>query len=546
MKSRRSNTPEEPVGTTGEDGSEFTSLLSGDEASIEDASNATSEAEPEAGPTGRVSGWRRVFRGNRTLWIVAVVAVVSLAAGLLVQRFVISPSEAAANSEPPAPGLVTAPVEFGALSNDVTIRADIGYADALEVTLTAGGSEGAAIVTGKVPAAGDVINAKTVLMEITGRPVIVLPGELPAYRSLRIGMSGPDVLQLKEALAAVGIGAGDVKSNVFDQAVADGIGALYQAVGYTPPAGEEGATEAYRAAEDSVTAAQQAVTAAEAERNRAGAGPTQAEIAGANTEVAQAEAAYAQAKRDKMPNTDIAAAKAVLDQARANRDALYGDKDTSAEQSAVDAAYEGLTRAQQDLETARQAIQPFLPVQEVQFLANLPRRVDTVNVKRGSELSGAALTVSGANVRLAGAAAEADAKLVKVGAAGSFDLDDGTTIAAKVVSVEPGNAGERWSIALEPGAMTPEQMTLAQGANVRVSIPVGSTDGDVLSVPLAALTAGPGGESRVEVVDSDPREGADAETHLVEVETGLSADGFVEVTPKDGELAEGDLVVIGE
>jgi hypothetical protein len=76
---------------------------------------------------------------------------------------------------------------------------------------------------------------------------------------------------------------------------------------------------------------------------------------------------------------------------------------------------------------------------------------------------------------------------------------------------------------------------------VRVSIPVSSTGGAVLAVPLAALTAGPGGESRVEVM------GDDDSTALVEVETGLAAGGYVEVTGAGGAtLSEGDLVVIGQ
>jgi hypothetical protein len=71
-------------------------------------------------------------------------------------------------------------------------------------------------------------------------------------------------------------------------------------------------------------------------------------------------------------------------------------------------------------------------------------------------------------------------------------------------------------------------------------VPVSSTGGEVLAVPLAALTAGPGGEARVELVDGEDDDGT-----LLEVTTGLSADGFVEVTPVDGDLAEGDLVVVG-
>ena len=92
---------------------------------------------------------------------------------------------------------------------------------------------------------------------------------------------------------------------------------------------------------------------------------------------------------------------------------------------------------------------------------------------------------------------------------------------------------------------TPEQVTEVQGTNLRVRIAVGATEGEVLNVPLAALTAGPGGETRVEIVDGDPREGEQAETRLVVVETGLAAQGAVEVRPVEGELEAGDLVVVG-
>jgi multidrug efflux pump subunit AcrA (membrane-fusion protein) len=68
---------------------------------------------------------------------------------------------------------------------------------------------------------------------------------------------------------------------------------------------------------------------------------------------------------------------------------------------------------------------------------------------------------------------------------------------------------------------------------------VSSTAGEVLAVPLAALTAGPGGEARVEVLDGDTGT-------LVEVTTGLAADGFVEVSAVDGDLGAGDRVVVGQ
>src|SRR5690606_8424669 len=121
--------------------------------------------------------------------------------------------------------------------------------------------EGAAVVTGQVPEQGAELGALSVALEVAGRPLIVLPGELPAYRTLRIGVSGPDVLQLKQALGSLGIGAGDAASAVFDRATAEGIRQLYAQAGYPAPAPEEGAAEAVRSAEEGVRNAQSAVAA---------------------------------------------------------------------------------------------------------------------------------------------------------------------------------------------------------------------------------------------------------------------------------------------
>lgn len=106
--------------------------------------------------TSRVKGWRRVFRSNRGLWITAAIAVVALVGGLLLGRFVLSPADAASLADTPDAGLITIPVELGVLSNDVTIRGEVGYADSVEVTVGATSGEGAAIVTGAVPESGSI------------------------------------------------------------------------------------------------------------------------------------------------------------------------------------------------------------------------------------------------------------------------------------------------------------------------------------------------------------------------------------------------------
>lgn len=75
--------------------------------------------------------------------------------------------------------------------------------------------------------------------------------------------------------------------------------------------------------------------------------------------------------------------------------------------------------------------------------------------------------------------------------------------------------------------------------SLRVTIPISSTGGEVLAVPLAAVSAGADGRSRVEL------ERGDGETELVTVTTGLAADGFVEIDPVGADIDAGDRVVVG-
>lgn len=489
----------------------------------------------------------RVFNGNRALWIVAAIAVVSLVAGLLVGRFIVSPAEAAAHAEPPEPGLITVPVELGELSNDVTIRGEVGYADAADITLDTSSLPGPAIVTGRVPEAGAELGPLSIALEIAGRPVIVLPGDLPAYRTIRFGMAGPDVVQYKQAMAAVGIDAGDAASDVFDAAAAAAVVALYDRAGYPAPAAEEGSAEGVQAAAEGVAAAQQSLAAANEELARAGSGASAVMLREADNQVASAQrlldAARAAEEVDPLAVADLEDALAL---AKLRRAEVAAPPDTRGQQSAVSSARDQLAQAQQALARAREEAMPSLPSSEILFLGALPRRVDAVSAARGSILQGVAMTVSGATLELAGSAAEADAKLLEVGGEALFELPDGARHRAVIAQIEPGKtSGDRWSIGFTPDPLTPEQVQQLQGSNVRVSIPVGATQGEVLFVPLAAVTAGPGGESRVEVVDGDPRDGERAETRLVVVETGLAADGAVEVRPVEGDLDEGDLVVVG-
>ncbi len=511
-----------------------------DETDATDPGAANLDAgEPAA---DRQGVWRGILRRNRALWLTAAIAVVALVAGLLLGRFVVSP-DAAAGADTPEPGLVTVPVEFGPLSNDVTIRGEVGFADPVEVKLDTSGLSGPAVVTGQVPEVGAELGPLSIALEVAGRPVITLPGDLPAYRSLRFGVSGPDVVQFKNAMRAIGIDAGDPANDVFDEQAAGAVTALYAAAGYAAPDDDGAGDDAVRGAQEAVRSAEQGLTAARAELATARSGASAVAIREADNRINAARRELAAA--DPGDAVAVGAAQDALALAELERQQLDRAPDTSAQRGAVDSAAAQLEQAQQDLTRARHEALPSLPAGEVLYLTELPRRVDAVQAQRGSILSGSAMTVSGATVALTGSAAEADAALLTVGAEAGFELPDGTAHTATVTAVSPAADGEtRWSVTLEPAPLTPEQIGQLQGSNVRVVIAVGATAGDVLSVPAAALTAGPGGETRVQVVTGDPRD-PDAETRLVVVETGLSAGGAVEVRAESGELAEDDLVVVG-
>ncbi|MCU1406425.1 MAG: hypothetical protein JWQ43_2728 [Glaciihabitans sp.] len=492
-------------------------------------------------------GWGRLLRGNRVIWVMASVAVVALVAGLGLGHFIVSPSQAAADAEAPKPGLITVPVESRTLTNDVTIRGDATYADSVDVVLETGELGGPAVVTGQVPEVGSVFDAASIALEVTGRPVIVLPGDLPVYRTLRVGVAGPDVLQLKQALASIGIEPGNSESDVFDAATSAAIDALYDRVGYPAPSAGAESTSVSRSATEAVASGREALAQAQAALVSAQAGASLADRVEQENLVRTAQRALTSAQQlgvaAAIGDAEDAVALAIV-----RRDTVNTAKNTAEETAAVTAATQQLTNAEADLVTANEASMTYLPAAEVLYLPGLPRRVDEISVSRGSTISGAAMRVSGATLVISASAAEADSQLLTVGNTASLAMPDDSVIGATITSIAPATtagtetatASGRFTVMLTPDELTPEQLQSIQGNNVRVTIAVSSTDGDVLAVPLAALTAGAGGESRVEIAT-----GTGLESELVEVTTGLAAEGFVEVADVTGTLAAGSLVVVG-
>jgi hypothetical protein len=119
------------------------------------------------------------------------------------------------------------------------------------------------------------------------------------------------------------------------------------------------------------------------------------------------------------------------------------------------------------------------------------------------------------------------------------DLGIATEGVVRVVAPGPGTNGmDGFHVYVEISVAAPPPNLV--GASVRVTIPVKSSEGAVLAVPVSALTLAPDGSSRVQ-----RSTGRGDETEYIPVVPGLSAQGYVTVTTPDGELKKGDMVVVG-
>ncbi|MEU7582272.1 efflux RND transporter periplasmic adaptor subunit [Streptomyces sp. NPDC041068] len=180
-------------------------------------------------------------RRRRTVVILVAGAVILTGTGAAAGRLIKSPQQAAAEAGPPEPDVLTAPVERRVLKDTVVTRGLVRAQQTLDISTsgTGGGEASRSIVTRVKVKQDDKVAPGHVLVEVSGRPVFVLRGSLPAYRDLRPGMHGDDVAQLQKALADTGFGTGGDAPGRFGSGTARAVERLYASLGYDPSQGGE-------------------------------------------------------------------------------------------------------------------------------------------------------------------------------------------------------------------------------------------------------------------------------------------------------------------
>lgn len=482
------------------------------------------------------------------LVVVAVVAVLSAVLGWAAGQRIKSPAEVAAEREPPPPSLISVPVEQMVLSDDLVIRGTLRSADTTELPPPA--VDGSTIITRLPLEAGDPIEEGDVVAEVAGRPIFALQGELPVFRNLIPTLKGPDVLQLEQALARLGYDPGDVDDTYTSSTVA-AVATFYRDRGYTPPAESESESSAVTSARGVVKSSEDAVDLAQSDLDAAKQPLPESERIQLDITVLEREAAVVEAKdartaagEAKGPVHDLAVqkAEAELTEARAARDEALKPTDTKALSEKLDEAKADLETARTELAAAESKVGAIVPASELVFLATTPSEVQTVAVDVGDAPTTSIMTIAGSASDIDAGISSADRRLISEGLAVIIE-DDGLGIAAtgviSFIADKPGGgelSNDRYALTIKPDEELPPE---ALNVSFRLSIAVSSSEGEVLVVPLAALSAGADGSSRIEL------ERADGETELVNVSAGLSAGGLVEISPIDATVVPGDRVIVG-
>lgn len=566
------------------------------------------------------------MKRTTVLALVLAAVVVAGAGGWLAGKSIKSPAQVAAEAEPPVASRITVPIETRTISSDIIIRGDVRFDLPAMVTLSDPPAVlgGAAIVT-LAPVEDTDLEEGSLALEVSGRPILVLEGELPMFRTMRPGDEGDDVLQMEEGLVRIGFDPGPV-DGIFDASTGSALESWYRSHGYQPVGPSDQELAELDAAEDGVAAAREGVTSASqslafakqplpqsevlqmeasvraAERSledqqdlaAADAAAAAVVVADATQAVAAAEAAQvladdrlAEAEAGTHPDTGlpptaeelaqlgeeaadaalaVAAAQDALDQATADQDQTKrqgetmvaeatdqlaiakaqlaeatAPPNTSAERAFLADANERLADARADLAELQARTGNTAPRSEILFLKSLPVRIDRVFVVRGDVVAGDVMQVTGSRLAIDTSIAVNDAQLVEVGDVVEIEESFRDVSTTGKVSLKADRAGtnevDPQKVYVE--ILADEDIRELNGMNVKLTIPVETTGGEVMAVPLAALSAGADGTVRVQV------EHDDLSTTFVEVRDGLSAGGFVQITPLDGSLQAGDRVVVG-
>ena len=154
--------------------------------------------EPDAGTAVEPGSGRH---GVRRRWVAAGVVAVVAVAGVAVagaRGAFGGPGSPSAGAAASSYRTAIATVARRSLVSQTPVDATMGYAGSWNVVNQATGTFTA------LPPAGRVVRQGQMIYQVSGAPVVLLYGHVPAWRDLSEGVTGPDVTELSAALVRLG------------------------------------------------------------------------------------------------------------------------------------------------------------------------------------------------------------------------------------------------------------------------------------------------------------------------------------------------------
>ena len=136
--------------------------------------------------------------GRRWRVVLAVIVVVAIVAAALAVAGVLKGTTTPGAGGAGAFKTLTALVTRRTLVSQTQVSATLADAGSYSVVNQASGT------LTRLPAVGKVVRQGQALYQVDGRPVVLLYGRVPAWRTLSAGMTGADVRELNTALVRLG------------------------------------------------------------------------------------------------------------------------------------------------------------------------------------------------------------------------------------------------------------------------------------------------------------------------------------------------------
>ena len=518
------------------------------EASAPVDSTVSKPLEADGDESNEQSGSRRWW-----LWGLVLLAIVATVAVVVAVT-----SSSGTSTEATSQQLSTGTVQQLDLVVTETVSGTLGYGDAEAIAFRTS-PDGIDLVYGALagvitsaPDEGVVVVAGDVLYEVNAAPVVVLYGDTPVYRALdRRTSDGEDIMFLEQSLVDLGYDPdGDITvDEEFTTATKAAIELLQEDFGaevdggfalgemlFTP--GPTYVAEALVGNGDQVQSGQNVIALSVAPSG------TYTWIADEGAIIDQGDVLY------RVDNRPTVLLHGVVPAFRAM---ASGDRGTDVAQlqaalTDLGFASDGLTAGEFDDATLEAVLAWQLSVGahpdgvvnlgEVVFLTESLRVGEIVAALGEAAMNGSpVLMTSASSTFVTVALATTDQSLVGIGDAVEVELPDELVVEGTVTSIgtvaQTNQAGESFFEMIVTINDTDATVGLDE-APVDVAIVSDSANG-VFAVPVTALTALAEGGYAVEVVD-------DGATYLIGVETGLFADGLVEITGSG--LSAGLLVVV--